>query len=58
MPQNKVQPTILFLLKCPVPSQENGHWYIIVCFCVCYILMLRFCCVVILLLYLMCFPQF
>ena len=36
MPQNKVQPTIFFL-KCPVPSQENGHCYIIVCSCVCYV---------------------
>ena len=26
-----------FFIKCPVPSQENGHCYIIGCFCVCYI---------------------
>ena len=45
-----------FFLKCTV-SHENGHCYIIVRFCVCYILMLCFCCVVILL-YLMRFPQF
>ena len=54
MPQNQVQPTIF----CPVPNQENSHCYIIVCFCVYYILMLRVCCVVVLLLYLLRFPQF
>ena len=54
MPQNRVQPTIL---KCPVKSQGNGHCYIINRFCVCYILMLCFCCVVVLL-YLIRFPQF
>ena len=54
MPQKQVQPTIFFL-KCPVPSKKNGHCYIIVRFCVCYILML---CIVVFLLYLMRFPQF
>ena len=39
MPINQVQPDIVFL-KCPVPSQENGYSYIIIRFCVCYILML------------------
>ena len=34
MPQNQVQPTLLFL-KCPLPRQENGHCYIIVRFCAC-----------------------
>ena len=53
----QVQPTIFFF-KCPVPSQENGHCYIIVRFCVCYIWMLSFYCVVVLLLYLMRFPLF
>ena len=47
MPQNQVKPTIFFL-KCPVPIQENSNCYIIVRFCVCYILMLYFCCVVVL----------
>ena len=56
MPQNQVQSTICFL-KCPVPSQENGYCYIIVRFCVGYILMLCFCCVVVLL-YLIHLPQF
>ena len=32
MPQNQVQPTII-ILKWPVPSQGNGHCYIIVRFC-------------------------
>ena len=32
-----------FFLKCPVPSQKNCHCYIIVRFCVCYILVLCFC---------------
>ena len=52
IPQNQVQPTILFFKKCPVPSQEYGHCYIIVHFCVCYILTLCFCCVYCFLLYL------
>ena len=48
MTQNQVQPTIsFFLLICPVPSQENCQCYIIVRFCVCYILMLCFCCVLV-----------
>ena len=42
-----------FFLKCPVPSQENGHCYIIICFCVCYILVLCFCCVVVLCLWIL-----
>ena len=57
MSKNQVQPTIFFL-KCPVPSQKNDDCYIIVLFCVYYILMLCFCCVVVLPLYLICFPQF
>ena len=56
MPQNQVKPTI-FILKCPVPSQKNGHCYIIVRFCVYFILMLCFSCVVVLL-YMMRFSQF
>ena len=44
--------------KCPVPSQKNGHCYIIVSFGICYILMLCFCYVVVFLLYLMYFLQF
>ena len=33
-----------FFLKCPLPSPENGHCYIIVRFCMCYILMLFLLC--------------
>ena len=52
MPQNQGQPTIFFFKKCPVPSQEYGHCYIRVRFCMCYILTLCFFCIVCLLLYL------
>ena len=42
-----------FFLKCPVPSQENGSCYLIVRFCVCYIVV--FCYTSMFLLF-RCFP--
>ena len=44
-------PHNFFLLQCPLLSQAYGHCYIIVRFCVCYILMLCFRCVVCFLLF-------
>ena len=58
MPQNQVQPTICFLKKCPVPSQEYGHCNITVRLCVCYILTLCFRCVVCFLLYLSVYSHY
>ena len=60
MPQIRFSQPFVFL-KCPLQSQENDHCYTIVRFCVCYIFMLCFCCVVVLLLYnVICdvFPRF
>ena len=48
---NRASHNEMILLK-PVPSQENGHCYIIVRFCVCNIFTLCFRCVVCFLLFL------
>ena len=53
-----------FFLKCPIPSQKNGNCFLMVRFCVCciviwfFVALKYFCCFVIFLLNLTCFPQF